>query len=203
MSEPSSKREQLRQERRQQILEAALAVFGQKGFHAANVSDVAARAGVSQGTIYWYFDSKEELLTAALLSYFADFEKDMWSQLQAQDSAAATLRILVGQMEAFASDATGLFPLFMEYWASSQQRAESAQLWSGLLTEFKDVIAGVIQEGVDAGEFRPVDAENLAWSMMAAYDGLAAYTLLLPDLDLAAASQAFIDALIAGLSAEA
>lgn len=202
MSEASSKREQLRQERREQILEAALAVFGEKGFHAANVSDVAARAGVSQGTIYWYFDSKEELLTAALLSFFGDFEQEMLSGLQAETSAAGKLRILGREMEAFAGGARGLFPLFMEYWASSQQRTESAQLWAGLLTEFKDVLVGVIQEGVEAGEFQPVDAESLVWSMMAAYDGLAAYTLLLPDIDLAAVSQALVDTLVAGLMAE-
>jgi hypothetical protein len=47
-----------------------------------------------------------------------------------------------------------------------------------------------------------VDAESLVWSMMAAYDGLAAYTLLLPDIDLAAASQALVDTLVAGLMAE-
>lgn len=199
MGEASSKREQLRQERREQILKAALTVFGQKGFHAANVSDVAARAGVSQGTIYWYFDSKEELLTAALLSFFAGFEEEMLSGLQAEGSAAGKLRILGGQMEAFATDAQGLFPLFMEFWASSQERSESARLWSGLLTEFKDVLVGVVQEGVKAGEFRPVDAENLVWSMMAAYDGLAAYALLLPDMDLTAASQALVDTIIAGL----
>ncbi len=71
MTGAPSKREQLREERRQQIIDAALAVFTQKGFHAANVSDVAAQAGVSQGTIYWYFESKEELLMAALLSLWS------------------------------------------------------------------------------------------------------------------------------------
>ena len=49
MAETVSKREQLRGERRRQIIEAALAVFAEKGFNAAKVSDVAARAGVSQG----------------------------------------------------------------------------------------------------------------------------------------------------------
>jgi AcrR family transcriptional regulator len=202
MSEAASKREQLRQERREQILEAALTVFGQKGFHAANVSDVAAQAGVSQGTIYWYFDSKEELLTAALLSFFGDFEEEMLSGLQAEASAEAKLRALGRQMEAFAAGAQGLFPLFMEYWASSQERTESAQLWAGLLTEFKDVLVAVIQEGVEAGEFALVDADGLVWAMMAAYDGLAAYTLLVPDIDLAASSQALVDTLIAGLQSE-
>ena len=56
MPDTADERTRRRRERRRQILNAALEVFSQKGFHAANVSDVAARAGVSQGTIYWYFE---------------------------------------------------------------------------------------------------------------------------------------------------
>jgi AcrR family transcriptional regulator len=51
MAEETSRRQLVRKERRKQILEAALAVFSRKGYNAANVSDVAAEAGVSQGTI--------------------------------------------------------------------------------------------------------------------------------------------------------
>jgi len=51
MTKAPGKRELQREERRQQILDAALTVFSCKGFHAANVSDVAAQAGVSQGLV--------------------------------------------------------------------------------------------------------------------------------------------------------
>ena len=54
----------IREERRSQILDAALDAFAQKGFHDTKVSEIAARAGVSQGTVYWYFKSKEELFRA-------------------------------------------------------------------------------------------------------------------------------------------
>ncbi len=63
MAEVANRRNRRRQEeRRQQILTAALDMFGEKGFHATNVSDVASRAGISQGTIYLYFKSKDEPL---------------------------------------------------------------------------------------------------------------------------------------------
>jgi hypothetical protein len=54
---------------------------------------------------------------------------------------------------------------------------------------------------MDSGEFRPVDAEALVWAVMAAYDGLAAYLLLMPDLDLMQVSHTFIEILIRGLEA--
>jgi len=199
MAQAASKREQLRGERRRQILAAALAVFAEKGFNAANVSDVAARAGVSQGTIYWYFDSKDELLTQALRSFFDDFGQGTVGAVAQCPTAADKLRALGRAMVDFAAEAAGLFALFLEYWASSPRREEAGQLWTGVLVEYKDLVVGIIEEGVGNGEFKPVDAESLVWAMMAAYDGLAAYVTLMPDLDLARISRAFVETLLTGL----
>ncbi len=52
------------EERRREILEAALSLFSEKGFHETTVEDVANAAGVAKGTIYLYFDSKEHILVA-------------------------------------------------------------------------------------------------------------------------------------------
>ena len=88
MSEALSKREQMRRERRTQIHDSALAMFSQKGCHASNVSDVAAHAGASQGTIYWYFNSKEELFDAAVLAFFTGFGAEMTTALQEGKTAS-------------------------------------------------------------------------------------------------------------------
>jgi AcrR family transcriptional regulator len=199
MTENPGKREQLREERRRQILEAALTVFSQKGFSAANVSDVAARAGVSQGTIYWYFDSKEELLTAALLSFFEDFGQETYAALEGCTTTADMMRALARSMAGFGEAAGSLFMLFLEFWASSGRREESAKLWIDLLVEYKDVLVGLIDEGARTGEFKPVEAEPLVWAMLAAYDGLAGYVMLMPDLDLGQISQVFVETLLSGL----
>ena len=50
-----------KEERRRAILAAAKREFAQKGYHSATVADVAKAAGLSYGSIYWYFDSKEAL----------------------------------------------------------------------------------------------------------------------------------------------
>ncbi|MGD8398204.1 MAG: helix-turn-helix domain-containing protein, partial [Anaerolineae bacterium] len=113
MSETPSKREQQRQVRRQQILDAALAVFSEKGFHGANVSDVAAAAGVSQGTIYWYFDSKEELLTAAVMNFFVGFGEEAMTGLAMGESPTEMLHAMERSMVGFVHEAEGLFALFL------------------------------------------------------------------------------------------
>jgi AcrR family transcriptional regulator len=199
MSDRPSKREQLREERRGQILKAALDVFARKGYHAANVSDVAAEAGVSQGTIYWYFKSKEDLLVAALLSFFDDFGQETGAMLGQCATARDRLQALSRSMVDLVFSAKGLFTLFLEYWGSSPNRQAAGQVWSDVLVQYKELLVGIIQEGIQNGEFRPVDADGLAWALMAAYDGLAAYVLLVPDLDPARVSQSFMGTILDGL----
>jgi AcrR family transcriptional regulator len=202
MTGAPSKREQVREERRQQILEAALAVFSRKGFHTANVSDVAAEAGVSQGTIYWYFKSKEELFEAAILSAFVDIGAESLAALQQCETATEKLRELARAMEGLADVAENLFTLFLSYWASSPRREDAGQFWTDLLVEYKDVVVGIVEEGIRSGEFKHVDAESLVWALLAAYDGLAAYLMLIPGLDVARVSHVFVETLLNGLLIE-
>lgn len=202
MTEALTKREQLREDRRKQILEAALAVFSEKGFHAANVSDVAARAGVSQGTIYWYFESKEELVSAAILLFVEDLAEQTLAFTKMGETSADKLRAVAASMEQLTESGSQLFTMFLEFWASSPRREEAAGLWMDLLAQYKDVFVALVEEGIDSGEFRQVDAEGVVWAIMAAYDGLAAYAMLKPDLDVVRASQAFTDALLQGLLAQ-
>jgi len=58
------------------------------------------------------------------------------------------------------------------------------------------VIAGIIEEGVRSGEFKPVDAEQLVWAIMAAY------VMMMPDLNLDRVSEAFVETLLSGLEKE-
>jgi AcrR family transcriptional regulator len=200
MTETPSKREQAREERRGQILEAALVVFSDKGYHATNVSDVAAKAGVSQGTIYWYFDSKDELFEAAILAVFEQFGADTMIGMLDHETATEKLRGLTSALVGFGEVAQNLFTLFLGYWASSPDRERAAKLWSDLLGEYKELIVGIVDEGIRNREFKPVDAEAFVWMLMAAYDGLAAYLTLMPDLDLVRISETFVETLLAGLA---
>jgi AcrR family transcriptional regulator len=199
MTDTPSKRDQLREERRQQILNAALTVFRQKGYHATNVSDIAAQAGVSQGTIYWYFESKEALFTAALLWFFENFGAEAFAAAVKYETASEKLRALAQSMQELAQEAEGLFTLFVGFWASSSSPDTAGQFWVDLLREFNDVLRTIVDEGVRRGEFKPVDAEALVWALLAAYDGLAAYLMLMPELNLQRVSATFIETLLNGL----
>ena len=65
-----NKRDLARDERRAQLLSAARAVFGDKGYHAATVDDITVRAGVAKGTFYLYFSEKKNIFYDLIEGFF-------------------------------------------------------------------------------------------------------------------------------------
>ena len=189
-------------ERRAQIMEAALACFTRKGYNNTTMDDIAAESGLSKGSLYWYFKSKDDLFAEALLSVFMNIGQEAVTAVEQYSTASDKLRAVAQATVGFGKMVEGYFSLLLEFWISSPRREEAGQSWIGLLTEYKDIVVEVIEEGVKNGEFKPVDAEQLVWAIMAAYDGLAAYIMFIPDMDIERISQVFVETLLSGLAAD-
>ncbi|MEJ2737443.1 MAG: hypothetical protein P8189_28450, partial [Anaerolineae bacterium] len=116
------------------------------------------------------------------------------------ETASEKLRALGRGMEGFLGRVEGIFIMFLGYWASSSSREEAGRFWVDVLVDYKDMIVDIIEEGGGNSEFRPVDAEALVWALMAAYDGLAAYMMLMPDIDVGRVSRALVETLLTGLT---
>jgi len=146
-----------------EILDAALAVFAQKGFAATRLDDVAAKAGITKGTIYLYFDSKQALFEAlARQSVGAQIEQ-IKAQLAAfPGSTPELLRLVLSTMGHFitTSDRVVLprlvlaeaanFPKLAEFW-----RREVIDSGIGLMS-------GIIRRGIERGEFREIEPQHAA-----------------------------------------
>ena len=187
-------------ERQAQIMEAALACFLRQGYTNTTMDDIASESGLSKGSLYWYFDSKDELLTSAVQAFFEEFGQETMDAVAQCETVTEQLRCGGRAMVEFCRKAQGLFTLFLEFLSQSEHRAEAGQVWAGMLAQYVQLISVIIEEGVRDGEFQPVDAEALAWAILAAYDGLAAYLIMKPDLDLERVSDALIETLLGGLT---
>ncbi|MCP4539642.1 MAG: TetR/AcrR family transcriptional regulator [Chloroflexi bacterium] len=188
-------------ERRVQIIEAALICFTRKGYNNTTMDDIVTESGMSKGSLYWYFKSKDELFAEAILTVFMDVGEGTFAGIEQCTNAADKLRVVAKATTSFSKKIEGVFGLFLEFWASSPQREETGQLWVGMLVGFKNIVVGIIEEGISSGEFKPVDAEELVWALLAAYDGLAAYAMMIPDMDLDRISEVFAETLLSGLEA--
>jgi TetR/AcrR family fatty acid metabolism transcriptional regulator len=144
----------------QRILDAAVSVFAEKGFHAARVSDVASRASVADGTIYLYFRNKEELLMTAINTAFNAFMSRARSELEAIPSASGKLRRLAHlHLEALGSNRDLAVVFQMELRQSARFLAPFSHQ---RMIEYIGLVRAAIHEGQAAGTFRPELREKIA-----------------------------------------
>ena len=187
------------EERKAQILTAAWTCFTRKGYNNTTMDDIVAESGLSKGSLYWHFDSKEALFEAAVLAFFNEVGQEIFAALEQCETVSDKLRAATRGTVNLGRRTEGVFSLIVEFWARSDRREEASRFWADVLVHYKEYFAGVIEEGIQKGEFKVVDAGHLAWLLMAAYDGLAAYLMLVPDLDLEAISEGFVETLLSGL----
>jgi AcrR family transcriptional regulator len=165
---PALQRQRRKEARPQELLEAALALFVEKGFAATRSEEVAARAGVSKGTLYLYFPSKEELLKAVIRQTLsADIAAG--AQRVADSAEQPSGELLVEVMaewwtKVFRSPSSGVFKLVI---TEVRNFPEIAEFYMKEVVEpGKAVIAELLQRGIDRGDFRPVDVNLTVHSVV-------------------------------------
>lgn len=163
MNQPVSApvRQRRKEARPAELLAAALELFVERGFAATKLDDVAARAGVSKGTLYLYFASKEELFKAVIQQGIlpvvvqgeamlvqhegdaATLLRDLinrWWELMGQGNLAAIPKLIIAE--------GGNFPEVAKYF------------YENVAQRIDKLLAQVLRQGMDRGEFRRVDVES-------------------------------------------
>ena len=145
----------------------ALASFAERGFAATRLEDVAARAGVTKGTLYLYFDSKEELFKAVVRQELVpSLER---AEAMVAGSAALSLDLLEQLVRSFAriiGSPLGAIPKLVLTEAGNFP--DLARFYRDAVVERgKALFRKVIERGVAAGEIRPVDIENAVTCVVA------------------------------------
>lgn len=153
-------RQRRKEARPQELLDAALALFVEKGYAATRLEEVAARAGVSKGTLYLYFDSKEALFKAVVREGLVPLLEE-GETLVAQSNAPADelFRAIVARWwEAVGDSPIGGIPKLI--FAEARNFPEIARFYADEVIERgKRLMAAALRRGIESGEFRPFDPE--------------------------------------------
>ncbi|HUY77878.1 MAG TPA: TetR/AcrR family transcriptional regulator [Ktedonobacterales bacterium] len=173
-------REDNSEERRNQILEAALNVFARKGFDEARMEDIATESGVSKGGLYLYYKSKDALIEALLRSMFSVELHGMQARLAKGESATARIQSLTHTMTSLMERMSVVAPVMLEFYAIAARRESVRVFLSDALQQFRDVFAEIIRDGIARGEFRGVNADAAAISLIALYEGMALLWFMTP-----------------------
>jgi AcrR family transcriptional regulator len=156
-------------DRPREILDAALTVFVERGFAATRLDDVAVAAGISKGLLYRYFDNKAELFKEVVRQTLVATIRDVGDRARASDSSLAALDVFLEQLASVARDPrrsaipkliiseSGSFPELAVFYLAEVIGPGVQQL------------TGLIRRGVDGGDFRKVDPELAAKSIIAPF----------------------------------
>ena len=151
-------------ERPQELLDAALAVFAERGYRNARIDDVAEAAGVTKGAVYHHFANKEQLLSRAIEHYLAKAFGDLDALLRGE-KGPASMRIRLLLRRGFGSadpNRRRVLALLLQDLRHDVPRAYRQWLAGGPMKGWRR-LAELIEEGKANGEFRPdVDAESAA-----------------------------------------
>lgn len=166
-----SPRPDVSDERKSQILNAAEEVFTEKGFDQARMDDIAGQTGLSKGTLYLYFKSKDDLIIAILDRLFQREFRQMEKLVVADKTARACVEEFTDLATRDVSAMLRLLPIFYEFLALGFRNKYVQHALKQYLNSFLDILTPIIQRGIDSGEFRAVAAREVALAAGAIFEG--------------------------------
>jgi TetR/AcrR family transcriptional regulator len=202
-------RQRRKEARPQELLDAALALFVEKGFAATKSEEVAVRAGVSKGTLYLYYPSKEELLKAVI--------RENLSQLIAEGSGIAdgfegsmadllTLLIDTWWQRVGNTPASGIHKIMMSEVRNFPEIGEFYQ--REVIEPAEQLLQRTLERGIERGEFRPIAVKEVTMVLFAPMIFMALHKhsigacTPMTDADMDRVIAAHIDLVQKGLAAE-
>ena len=170
---PNESKSDPKEERRREILMAALAAFSEKGYDKTTVEDIVRASGLSKGTLYWYFTNKEAIFTALVGMVF----DEMWAlfamlieSTKDQPPAERLRQLLVG-FSATIDESVNWIGLYADFFNQAWQNGSVKEVFQTLYIRYTDAAEALVKEGIAAGAFRPVDANLAARMLVGAVDG--------------------------------
>lgn len=159
------------EQRRQAIVDATISVAREQGLGATTVRDVAARMSTSSGLVHHYFDSMDDVLAAA-------FEQAASGDLERARAAIASTGSAGSQLGAFIesyapAQSDWTMQLWLDAWSEAARRPALQRVSRRLNREWQALVRGIIERGVESGEFETADPEAAAWRILSVLDGLA------------------------------
>lgn len=207
MPNPTPPRRRRKETRPAEILDAAMEVFATNGFVGTKLTDIAARAGISHGTIYLYYDSKETLFRALVRTRLVDGLTDrtppaLPADLPARDMLR--LALLTAYRELTGSPALALIRILL---LESDRFPDLARTcWQDIFGTAEGLLKTFLAEGVTSGALRTSGLQDHPSVLLAPVITAALFAPLRPEPDAEQQAEAqitaFTDALLTGIAAD-
>jgi AcrR family transcriptional regulator len=151
--------------RTREILAAARQLLDQHGLEAMTMEEIAAAAGVAKGTLYLYFQSKDDLIQALLTMVGENILKDLETALQAPGAPPEKLNRIVTVLLEYLNRERVLFPIYARELLRGRQESREGfwRHYHELEERFVTLVTGLFAEGIAAGQFIPANPRLLTF----------------------------------------
>lgn len=169
------------------LKEAALALFAERGYASVTIKDIAGALGVNSALIYYYFENKEDLFHAAI-DHAVDRALESHAALAAaHDEPKGLIRGWLRTNAELAEPIRRLVKVMMDDAGEAAHQGRIAATVARFYTAETAILSDAIHAGIEAGRFRPVDAEALARFVSVHLDGIMVAATVRPDFAVEAA----------------
>jgi len=162
--------------KRELILEGALRVFSQKGFHGATVEEVAEVAGVGKGTVYLYFGSKTDLFVSVVEEKLKELQEVVVERLENIEGACAKLTESIKLHWEFFNRSREFVKVILSDLSGLEKELDERTREAR--AEFIGVLESVISEGINCGEFKDIEPRMAAYAIEGAISFVAFESLV-------------------------
>lgn len=164
---PKPKHRRRADKRPDEILDAALACFTEKGFATTRVEDIAKRADISKATVYLYFDSKIALLEGLVRRAISPIPDQVGEAIASfPGTMKQALQMFVTMVSSRISDPKTIAIPIMVMRESAVHPQLANMYRTEVLNKGLPIVKVIIQKGIDNGEFRDIDPELAARSLI-------------------------------------
>jgi len=165
-------KDDLTNERRAQILQAAAVVFARSGVDGARMDDIVTESGLSKGSLYWYFDSKQDIVIALVDEVLRGEYEGLKQLIKSPGTVFERLTTFVDTHAAVFSQHPTLGKLGLEFYAMSGRVPQIKEFIRRYYQDYIDALVELLQQGRDWGELAIDDPTELAVNLVCLLEGL-------------------------------
>lgn len=176
--------DEAKEARREHILAAALECFSAKGYYASTVDDIVSYCGLSKGSVYNYFNSKEEIFIHLLQNEREQSLRQLKTALDKLDSPLEKLKFWINSDIPYSIEKKKFMRVHIEFWLYSTDTADVHHILKDRFDEMFGMVKEIIRSAQQAGEIRnELDADTAASMFWSLHDGIWLHTTIGYDED--------------------
>ncbi len=161
-----------KEERKSQIMEAAMKVFTQKGYSSARMDDIVSESGMSKGAIYHHYEGKKDVFLALIDHWETQTFPNFYSRSNKSQTASDTLRYFANEVIKVFKKRSYVFHAEVEFWSLSNQDDEVRKKSQELYEKIINLFELVINKGIRNNEFVKVDSRIMAIYILSVFQGI-------------------------------